>query len=483
MVTGSGNISFQEHRQQLTRLERIDIWMHEHPTTTKVLKVVGLIAGVGLLISLPFTSPILGVGAVAVLSVTGGFLTIISSVALLALDLIVPPHHDMKTHVYKPGQCEGGKLYYEGDVPVLSLDSDDPFKAGRAHGYLCGEAISRLSKRFSLIQPRADRLPNTLAKIRESVPARYLREIEGLVEGYNQWAKEQYWWQAPRKLTVDDALLFHLMPDMLHFQPDLFEGSVPTASKREAAVACSAIVDRDPEKGFVFSRNMDWPSLGLAGGYSLVINRKYTNGLSNTVEVAVPGFIGTLTGMNHHGLSIAMNVCYGDTKEVRGMPAAFYNRACLEECRTVKEVQSFTESRSPLGPYHLTVVDQMQAKSIHFYQSQANTHVVRSWKEDNPLTTLNYCYSPEPNNTMHYSQERQERISHFFQHREGRPLEEVLSLPFVNNWITTHSIVMEPQNRRFRVAFDNAFAGKAPLHEVPTQNLFKREIRSRLILC
>jgi len=57
----------------------------------------------------------------------------------------------MKTHVYQEKKCEGGRLYYENNVTILTLDSDDPFKAGKAHGYLCGNAISCLLKRFEML--------------------------------------------------------------------------------------------------------------------------------------------------------------------------------------------------------------------------------------------------------------------------------------------------------------------------------------------
>jgi len=74
---------------------------------------------------------------------------------------------------------------------------------------------------------------------------------------------------------------------------------------------------------------------------------------------------------------------------------------------------------------------------------------------------------------MHYSDERQQLIDEFFHRRANKPLKDVLSLPFVNNWITTHRVIMEPQSVRLRVAFDNAFAGKAPLHGVSAQKLFQ----------
>jgi len=89
-------------------------------------------------------------------------------------------------------------------------------------------------------------------------------------------------------------------------------------------------------------------------------------------------------------------------------------------------------------------------------------------KDGNPLSTLNCHYTPEPSGNLHNSMERQAEIDQFFKAND-RPIEDVLSLPFVNNWITTHRVLMEPRTKIFKVAFDNAFAGRAPLHQVSTK--------------
>ena len=147
--------------------------------------------------------------------VTKTCITSTAELALLAIDTLVFPHPAMKNHAFTPRQCNGGRLYYDGDVPILTLTADDPFLAGMAHGYLCGEAINRLSKRFSLAlhsfakQPRPGDVPHMLATVRRTVSPKYLKEMEGLVEGYNKWAREQHWWILPKTITVDDVLLFH----------------------------------------------------------------------------------------------------------------------------------------------------------------------------------------------------------------------------------------------------------------------------------
>jgi hypothetical protein len=468
-----------EQNKNLTRLEAWCSWIHERPTTVKVLKIAALILGIGLIASLPFTAPILGTGLLVGLAITGALLILTSSVALVALDLLVSSHN-MKNHVYKPNQCESGKLYYEGDVPILSLDYDDPIKAGRAQGYLCGEVINRISKRLDLVlhtlgrKPRSSQLSNILSKVRATSPW-FLSEIKGLVEGYNRWAREQHWWQFPKKLTEDDILLLQLIPDSLQFDPGAAESNLQIQPTPEwQRVACSAIVERNEKTGFVFARNMDWPSFGLLGACSLVIHRKNKGVRLETVEVGFPSFIGTLTGMNSNGLSLAMNVCpptRDPAVDVRGMPAALYNRMCLEMWSTVDDLEVFSRIWSPLGPYHLTVSDKVKALSIHFYQDYSRNppHFIRRYDDNQHLYTLN-CYYNHPCNC---GDKRPHQIDRFFQHRDNRPLEEALSLPFVNNLGTTHRVVMEPQTRRFRVAFDNSFAGKAPLQEVSASALFQ----------
>ncbi len=478
----------KEDREHSSQIERAALWVCEHHTSiTRLNQAVGIL-GMGLVVSSALTPSGLGSGYVSMPELTGALCTLVSSVSSVALNYFIPAHHDMRNHVYTPGQCDGGRLYYEGDVPILSLDSDDPFTAGKAHGYLCGAAINRVMKQldwgwhifFPLLhsvvtrswipEPTADALPNLLGEITNTLPPQYLREIEGMVNGYNQWAKEQNYWKFPRRLTVADVLLIHLMPDDLH----LPKRSLERANSRRN-VACTALVGRDSQNEMVLARNLDWGSFGVFGTYSLIIHRKTQQGLS-TVDVGIPGFIGVLTGMNEEGLSIAMNVCKGLTRGIRGMPAAFYNRHCLERCRNIEEVERHTKDFPALGPYHLVVADKNGGESIHFYQgSDSNgeeTHVYRHWNEDQPLTTLNYRYKPEPNHPSSSCVRREEVLTEFFRNRNNRPLEDALGSSAVNNMSTMHQVVMHPEARRMRVAFDNSFAGARELQEVPTSKLW-----------
>jgi len=233
----------------------------------------------------------------------------------------------------------------------------------------------------------------------------------------------------------------------------------------------------------VFGRNMDWPSFGVVGSHTLIINRKYTNGKHSTAEVGIPGFVGTLTGMNKHGLSVAMNVCARGYHHEGGIPATIYNRMVLERSKTVRDASYVISRNNPLGSYHLNVADKHTAQSTHFYQGVFGRHVTRYLSSGKPLITTNCSYGTSGSryDHMHHSAERREVLDRYFSgakasiHQGGKQLHDLvshsLSLTPVNNVITTHRVVMVPEKRQMRVAFDNTFAGSQPLQDLDLRKL------------
>lgn len=462
--------------------EKVLHWIHDHPTTVKVIRVAALIVGLGLLATLPFSFPAFGLGA-ALLALTGTLFTLAAAVSLFALDALAPPHHDMKKHLYPPGQCDGGKLEYEGDLPILTLDAADPFTAGKAHGYLAGIGIHELSKSFSfalhtiLRRPRPERISHIIEPLKQQIPPQYLREMEGVVEGYNKWCDEHRRYR-PRKMTLDEMILFHHMPDSVHFSTGGYHRKI------RPLLGCAAIAGIDAQKGPILARNLDWRSLNKAGKYALVIHRKQQqNGAYSIVEVSEPGFVGTLTGMNERGLSLGMNVCLGETKEVQGMPAVIFNRFCLETCGDLPAVRAFVETHTPLGPYHLTVADPQDVQSFHFHQGGERFNVQRL-NGDLPIIVLNWRHEKEPYSMgeIHHSRARQQMLDTYFtQANREIPAAEVdrekliaasLRLPKINNYETIHTILMEPTTRTFKASFDDSFSAHTPLHTIPTHRLF-----------
>lgn len=461
-------------------------YLAQNPLLARVVEASGGVLGTTALVTLPLSLPVIGVGAI-VAAVVGGVVATVSLVANQILDFFIYPHHDMNDHVFSEGKYGAATLRYQGDVPVLELEYDNPYNAGFGHGYLLGKNFDQLLGKMFIVKQvlqmkEASDMPKTMERIKELLSPEYLEEMEGIVDGYNAWVKENTLFGS-RNLTIDDLMIFHLMPDSLHFSPEEAEKKLTT--EKELPVGCTVVIDKDNEQGITFARNMDWPSFGVFGKYSLMINRKYsTQEKLSTLEVGFPGFVGTLTGMNKKGLSLAMNVCSGETKDIKGVPAAFYNRMCLENCKDVQSVARLIKSRAPLGSYHLSAADQTSAISFHFFQGSKKAHVIREWtKGKAPLITTNCNYISKDSvcGNMHHSEERKAIIQDLFNQvsqyvnkneiKRKKLLEATLELPYVNNSLTVHRVLMCPQTKKMKVAFDNSFAGGLPLHEVDTATL------------
>ena len=181
-----------------------------------------------------------------------------------------------------------------------------------------------------------------------------------------------------------------------------------------------------------------------------------------------------------------MNVCNGSTDSLRGLPAVFFNRTCLETCQTVQDVEDHIDDEAPLGSYHLSVADPQAAKSFHFYQGhQQPPHVTREWQAGQPLITTNCRYLPDGSTSqhMHCSREREQIIQELFDEAEaqvqsdllekGKLVEASLTLRHVNTSITTHTVVMCPQAMKMKAAFDNAFSASSPMQEIDLEPLFQ----------
>lgn len=389
----------------------------------------------------------------------------------------------MSTHIFEEGEVKNGKLYYQGDVPVLELNADDPHAAGVAHGFLTAHALSGLFKKLKEdgtipadlaknLLSDIDSLPASLLKDKPQlknlqdvfhlIPKEYLQEMKGIVEGYNQWISENKLSDSD-KLTLPLLLFLHLIPDSLHFNVGNSVGET---------VGCTVVVENDPAAGPVVGRTLDWNSHEVFGTHSLAIHRKYGNGKDNTINIGIPGLAGTLTGMNQAGVLVAMNVCQGKTHSIKGMPAVFFNRVCLDGAKGVQDVADKILHQSPLGSYHLSVADESQATAFHFFQGKNQTHVQRKKTENQPFIVTNCRYPSvdDRENHMFYSQEREEKIQKLFKEHVVEPrlslVKQSLELTPVNNGITIHKIIARPKTKEIEVAFANSSAGSLRLRPI-----------------
>src|SRR5205807_4062635 len=116
------------------------------------------------------------------------------------------------------------------------------------------------------------------------------------------------------------------------------------------------------------------------------------------------------------GVTIAMNVCSGNTHFVEGMPAAFYNRVCLESSSCLEEVEEKVDKVAPLGSYHLSCADKNRARSFHLKQGRLRELVKREGTTVTPLIVTNCNYAKDGSQFlhMHESGKREEIIKKLF---------------------------------------------------------------------
>ncbi|NGX33776.1 MAG: hypothetical protein K1060chlam1_00117 [Candidatus Anoxychlamydiales bacterium] len=455
-------------------------WIHDHPTIVKVMQVVGLTLGAGAVIALSLFAPILPAQIAVGIKLAGGLSVLGSVISWLFLKYVTLAKDDMTIHAYQEKSCEGGRLYYRGDIPVLEFTGNNPEKWGHAHGFLLGAEICKLKKNLDLAVhsilrlPRSKNLPKVLETVRQKIPLEYQQEMRGLAEGYNEWAKQA---GVSLRITEDDVLLMHLIPDSKHFHPKALEkkwSEYLIGKKPAGSIACTSILDRDDQGNVIFGRNMDWCPFGEAGGKSLVMVWK-TKGVA---VLGIPGMIGAVTGWNKNKVAVAMNVCPGITTETRGMPAILFNRHVLESATSVFAVRKLVKKERPLGPYHLTIADPKEGSCISFYQKDGNNHQRDLADDKKTIEVLNWEY-PECEGGFFNSQYRHELLTPYFNgasnipNRHPKLMENALQFaPYVNSWITMHSLVFRPGEDKVKISWDNGYAASGRWAETKMTDFF-----------
>ncbi|MBA3237489.1 MAG: hypothetical protein H0T62_03950 [Parachlamydiaceae bacterium] len=473
-------------------------WMHDNPTTLKVVQIASVLIGVAAIASLPWTLPAVGIAIASTIAVTGGVLLLATLASWLFQKYLTSDKHEITEQVFQAGEHEFGRLYYRGNIPILELDDSNPYGAGLAHASLLGEHIHRLKKNLDLIlhgilrKPDADQIPKVIEALKREIPEEYLEEMKGLTDGFNQWAKETN--NSAPHVTVEDVLLMHLIADIKHFNPSQVENTLSghksiwerISDALTPSPACTTLLHRDEEKGVIFGRNMDWCPFGHGGGESLFVVWKH----SGVATLGVPGLIGAGTGWNRDRLTFAMNVSPGETSEVRGMPSMLYNRHIVQNAHSVEDAESLMERVKPLGPYHLTLADPSgNGKSVSFYQGENQTDHIRSLDEDEDLDeevlqVLNYTY-PKLEGNIFNSEGRRELLNRYFggankDINEGKSewynlIDNALKLtPLVNAWMTLHSLMLVPQSGDVAVSWDNGYAADMPRQNINMDEFFPR---------
>jgi len=347
------------------------------------------VLGIGALMTAPFVSVALtgamfaSTGA-ASLAFSGAFgYSLIKEYSYL-MHSFSPERISPEIRVYETNACEGGALKYINNIPVLKISAIEPEKIGFVQGYLTGKNIHQIFNKF--LRPFApyffselNAYKNALNQVKKfKFPPHYEKELQGIVNGYNCWLKEEsqkkQLFIASRLLTVDDLKIFHAFPDLL----------TQNSSLRNAS--CSTVACRKNGEMYVAS-NFDYFSGNVLGSHTLVTMYKNDSNLS----VATIGFAGGLAirGMNRKGLCAVINKA-GSLFKANQIPQFVLQRNLLEKCKSIKEAKDFIANHSPSSSHILTLADEQDSCLIQWYALKNNPKIEKSLTNEQYLVATNH---------------------------------------------------------------------------------------------
>jgi hypothetical protein len=230
-----------------------------------------------------------------------------------------PPH--------QAGRAGQARLEYVHGIPVLHLRGE-PGDLGREQGQLLAPQIRALRagylERFLDPQERAAMGLAALG-LAPHMPPEHVAEIHALADA----AGERY----------VDALLANTFLDLMR------------------VAFCSVVITRErPDGPWLFARNNDFPTLGIAHRASLLlVVHQVRPGRRSFVAVGWPGLIGVISGINDAGLCVATLVSQSASGVEPGMPYPLLYRQVLERCATPQEALALIQATRRASANNLAV--------------------------------------------------------------------------------------------------------------------------------
>jgi hypothetical protein len=256
--------------------------------------------------------------------------------AVIALVFAVPAFSaDTRFPEAKSGK---GELKYVSGVPVLTVEGT-PEEIGTQFGEL---ALKPAKK------PLIGRVDSYMKQIGWDKVFPTMVKFSGLVYASFPKQNQVELTTAAKVADVDRNLLTAL-------------NAIPDLAKMGG---CSTLVvepARSTTGGPLFGRILDWPPFEELPEYTLVIIFRPKDKHA-FAAVTFPVLLGTLSGMNDAGLSLAINEITASKDEskspnMNGTPMTFLFRKILEECTTVDEAETMLKAHPRTTWFCLTVCD------------------------------------------------------------------------------------------------------------------------------
>ena len=216
-----------------------------------------------------------------------------------------------------------------GRLQVIRLEGT-PYEMGYQHGFLLKEEVndnvhsvlSSLAERFKI--PWVGRkivsylLDTSYRQMKPFLPSDSLEELRGLADGSG--------------VPLKDLQRFHAVPERFSFVGSSFV----------------AYGEATQDSRLLQSRNLDWDLKMGFQRHPVLFVCNPTNKLA-FVNIGFAGFIGSFSGLNRQGLSIAVIGAKSRDASLQGTPAPFLLRRVLEECYELKEAATVIRTSERTG--------------------------------------------------------------------------------------------------------------------------------------
>jgi len=334
-----------------------------------------------------------------------------------------------------------------GNVRILHLYGT-PYEMGRQHGRLLRTEVQELYKNYFVKFAGGDVQVEIAAKLAEfsmlpHIPKKYVEEMRGLADGSGLSFK---------KVLTAQAFL------------DI-----------KKIVQCSTIAlsaQASSESEPMLGRNLDFPSLGIAHRHSIIVVRHPAQGQS-TVSVGWPLLLGTFSGMNSSGVSLAMMEVYTPETSIAGMPYAFQYRRALEASKSTREVVSFIQKAKHTASNNLMVLDSQGDASL--LEITAKQVAVRKASKGKLFATNHHRSSALAQKTSCWRYPIiEKRLRGTDVKLSPKQLTELLDQVSMGEQ-NLQSMVFFPRSRKLHLAVGQLPASKGPFIEIPKTALFDQK--------
>ena len=388
--------SWADYSKNQTYFERVQYWVYENRSSARNLEFGGM--ALGMMAQIPLASRRLD-GRVVILSLAGALLFTIAYIAYKFLEGAVPVKHDMRNHAYKERSYKKGHLYYLNNIPILELkyEGQNPYyDAGFAQGYLTGAQTCDIIEKSKAIlaSVNKDDFQQIFSPILSKIPKDYQEEMKGFVAGYNLWRKKN----RKQALTELDHQILCFISEPMKDAPQeeidlsaenqpLRGGSEQTPPEESPLLNSTVIMTRESNGNTVVGCTMNWKGREFFGKYSIVVHRKFPDKSSKhtTVTIGIPGLMGDLTGWNDQGLFIDVNRRGSELEIAHKIPAIFFNRLCLESCKSGYDIEQKITLDPVLEDCDVCVVAPNESFTLHLNSAQTQLRNHERLTEHQPL--------------------------------------------------------------------------------------------------